>query len=245
MLALATSIAAVSVRAATPDALETSVADGMRPAYAMALERTGPGSERVRQPGKRRLKQSASAMLAARPDTCALADWLALGCGARSLIDPSLAMAPSLMAPSLMVGDTVLTVPADDSRPLRRGDVLAFRDPDAKDPDTATIYVSRLIGMPGEHIALHDGIIMIDGKAVPRQPTGKTVTLDGLGNAVALHRNPSERADLYHRRKVVTPMPHAEPVAARDRVEAPARASALAPALRHGRFAAGSGRGKR
>ncbi len=161
-------------RAADSDTLEKQVEDSLRPFYADALTQSG-STLKPDSPGwNASLARTASAFLAARPDDCSLNDWLAARCAVRSLITPSQAMAPSLMA-----GDTFLAIPPDDAHPLQRGDVVAFRDPHAKDPGTATIYVSRLIGLPGETIALHEGIVEIDGKATERETTGNTVEIDG------------------------------------------------------------------
>lgn len=92
------------------------------------------------------------------------------------------------------VGDTFLASPPNGARALRRGDVVAFRHPHAADAATATISVSRLIGLPGEHIRLHDGVIEIDGKRIERQPTGETLDMDGKPQARFTERLPDGRS---------------------------------------------------
>jgi signal peptidase I len=44
--------------------------------------------------------------------------------------------------------------------PIRRGDVIAFRH-DAPNPET---YIKRVVGLPGEHVAIRDGTVFVDGR---------------------------------------------------------------------------------
>ena len=45
----------------------------------------------------------------------------------------------------------------------QRGDVVVFRYP----LDPSTNFIKRLIGLPGDHIQVHDNLISVNGKAVP------------------------------------------------------------------------------
>ena len=45
--------------------------------------------------------------------------------------------------------------------PVRRGDVLAFRHAGSE------AYLKRVIGLPGEHVAVNHGVVFIDGRQLP------------------------------------------------------------------------------
>ncbi|MBV8342890.1 MAG: signal peptidase I, partial [Gammaproteobacteria bacterium] len=45
----------------------------------------------------------------------------------------------------------------------QRGDVVVFRWP--RDPSTN--FIKRLVGLPGEHVEVHDNLILINGRPVP------------------------------------------------------------------------------
>ncbi len=87
------------------------------------------------------------------------------------------------MMPGLVVGDYLLvakwpygisrfSLPIAPSVPHgrlfghapARGDVVVFRAP----PDDRADYIKRVIGLPGDRVALHDGRLWLDGVLVPR-----------------------------------------------------------------------------
>ncbi|HWK47265.1 MAG TPA: signal peptidase I [Stellaceae bacterium] len=88
------------------------------------------------------------------------------------------------MLPTLLIGDTLIAskfaygysryslavgVPDINGRlfatPPRRGDVIVFRLP--RDPSIT--YVKRVIGLPGDRIAMREGRLVLNGEVVPRR----------------------------------------------------------------------------
>lgn len=93
--------------------------------------------------------------------------------GARSYSIPS-----GSMAPIMVLGDTVIA----DAKAYRnmdpeRGDVVVFRLP--RDP--AIDYTKRVIGLPGERVQMVDGVLHINGAAVPQEKVG-AITSPEQGN---------------------------------------------------------------
>jgi len=91
------------------------------------------------------------------------------------------------MAPTLLKGDGVLAVMGADL-PLRRGDIVLF----AVRRDT---WIKRVAGLPGDRIALKDGKVILNGRAIDQTPVGvDTVeSPDGRRQAVRLReRFPGE-----------------------------------------------------
>ncbi len=94
------------------------------------------------------------------------------------------------MQPTLQVGDYIVVTkwsygygrysfaPLDGLLPHgrlfahapNRGDVVVFRPPPEPDRD----FIKRVIGLPGDHIQMIDGILHINGVAVRREPVGPT-----------------------------------------------------------------------
>jgi signal peptidase I len=108
---------------------------------------------------------------------------------AQNNVIPSGSMENTLLVGDHLVVDRInLTPPAKwipivHYREPRRGDIVVFYKPvfqpglDSMDADGKPIYtllVKRLIGVPGDHIHLHNGIVILNGVAQPQpfaQPT--------------------------------------------------------------------------
>ncbi|MDP6690574.1 MAG: signal peptidase I [Alphaproteobacteria bacterium] len=88
------------------------------------------------------------------------------------------------MLPTLLIGDYVfvskfpygysrhsmpLSPPLFSGRindsPVARGDIAVFKLPS----DNSTDYIKRIIGLPGDHIQMRQGVLHINGKAVKRE----------------------------------------------------------------------------
>src|SRR5215218_7239911 len=122
----------------------------------------------------------------ARPTICFLL-LLALGVWVlRSLIVAPFSIPSGSMLPTMAIGDYLFVakwpygysrysfpfqLPSFDGRILgrlpKRGDVVVFNKP-GEDVD----WVKRVIGLPGDTIAVDDGRLVINGRPVPRTDEG-------------------------------------------------------------------------
>jgi signal peptidase I len=95
------------------------------------------------------------------------------------------------MEKTLLVGDHLLVdritlapptkwMPLVHAREPRRNDIVVFNKPGELDADGKPVdfvLVKRLIGVPGDHIRLHNGIVYINGEAQD-QPHAQPTTLE-------------------------------------------------------------------
>lgn len=90
--------------------------------------------------------------------------------------EPERVLGPS-MAPTLRDRDVVLSVRpglVGAVDPLRRGDLVALRDP-AGDGS----IVKRVVGLPGDVVEIQDAVLLVDGAPVP-EPYADLSGIDGV-----------------------------------------------------------------
>lgn len=74
------------------------------------------------------------------------------------------------MEPNFHSGEYVLTDKVSyQTGPIRRGDVVVFHAPEASGcpKGTGCDFIKRVLGLPGDTIAVHDNAIWINGQALP------------------------------------------------------------------------------
>jgi signal peptidase I len=82
------------------------------------------------------------------------------------------------MMPTLEVGDRFVARMGGAPEGLRRGDIVLVETP------AGEIYIKRLAGLPGDRIGVQDGVVHLNGRAVPQRQVGvDRVTTNMFGNS--------------------------------------------------------------
>jgi signal peptidase I len=101
---------------------------------------------------------------------------------AKNFVIPSGSMKNTLLIGDHLVVDRITFAPPAKWMPLvhyrdpRRGDILVFIKPVPDDVNGEPKYldlVKRCVGIPGDYIHLHEGIVYVNGVAQPLPPTGQ------------------------------------------------------------------------
>ncbi len=115
---------------------------------------------------------------------------LVIGLFVMTFIGQNFAIPSGSMENTLLVGDHLLVdhitfgpstpwMPLVHHRDPQRGDIVVFfrpapqPEPDADGSPVYLILVKRLVGMPGDHIHLHDGTVFINGVAQSMPKDGR------------------------------------------------------------------------
>ena len=107
-------------------------------------------------------------------------------------MEPTLQIGDELLATKYPYGYSTASLPGFVTLPNssrifaelpKRGDVVVFRWPG----DRSQVWVKRVIGLPGDKVALHDGRVIINGTPVGMTPdgTGKVESEDGSRTSAA------------------------------------------------------------
>src|ERR1035437_1011342 len=111
---------------------------------------------------------------------------------ATTLLGQNMVIPSGSMEKTLLVGDHLLVdritlapptkwMPLVHSREPQRNDIVVFKkpvpDPDAEGNPQYLTLVKRLIGVPGDHIHLRNGIVILNGVA-QNQPHAEATTLE-------------------------------------------------------------------
>src|ERR1039458_10017746 len=118
---------------------------------------------------------------------------LVIGLFILTFIGQNMVIPSSSMENTLLVGDHLMVdhitlapptkwIPLDHYREPKRGDIVVFHKPVLEDLTGGdnplyNILVKRLIGVPGDHIHLRDGIVILNGVA-QNQPHAQPTTLE-------------------------------------------------------------------
>lgn len=103
------------------------------------------------------------------------------------------------MEPTIATGDKVLTLkfPYFFSEP-QRGDIVVFNPPEFVPNPKGVPFIKRLVGLPGNVVEVHDGVLKVNGEAykvngipVPSYDYGPVTVPDGKVFVLGDNRNKS------------------------------------------------------
>lgn len=78
------------------------------------------------------------------------------------------------MVPTLNVGDKLMVTRVYDTDKIKRGDIVVFYSEELDE-----ILIKRVIGLPGDHIKIHDGIVNINGEDIKENYVKNNESYDG------------------------------------------------------------------
>ena len=65
------------------------------------------------------------------------------------------------MVPTLNIGDKLMVTRVYDTDKIKRGDIIVFFS-----EELDKVLIKRAIGLPGDHIIIHDGIVNVNGEDI-------------------------------------------------------------------------------
>lgn len=78
------------------------------------------------------------------------------------------------MVPTLNIGDKLMVTRVYDTDKIKRGDIIVFFSEELDE-----VLIKRAIGLPGDHIKIHDGIININGEDIKEDYVKNNENYDG------------------------------------------------------------------
>jgi len=110
------------------------------------------------------------------------------------------------MKPTLLIGDHVFARNLAEDEELSRGDILFFQKP----PEGQITWVKRLIGLPGDRIAMQDGRIILNGTPLTQTPSGvyeEVMAPQGPQGAVPRCMKPTVLDEICEKQMALEEMP--------------------------------------
>jgi signal peptidase I len=137
----------------------------------------------------------------------------------RSIVVEPFRIPSGSMMPNLLMGDFILVnkynyglrLPVLNKKVVEvggpaRGDVMVFRYPgkNDQDPNKGQDYIKRVIGLPGDRIAVTDDRVTINGVPLQYEAVGYFV---GHGSTLPWNEAPMESEDLPGRQHTILDIP--------------------------------------
>ena len=79
------------------------------------------------------------------------------------------------MVPTLNVGDKLMVTRVYDTSKIKRGDIIVFYS-----EELSEVLIKRAVGLPGDHIIIHNGIVNINGTDIKEDYVKNNESFDGV-----------------------------------------------------------------
>ena len=79
------------------------------------------------------------------------------------------------MVPTLNIGDKLVVTKVYDTSQITRGDIVVFYSEELNET-----LIKRTIGLPGDHIVIHDGIVNVNGQDIKEDYVKNNEDFDGV-----------------------------------------------------------------
>lgn len=120
------------------------------------------------------------------------------------------------MVPTLNVGDKLMVTRIYDTNKINRGDIIVFYS-----DELSETLIKRAIGLPGDHIVIHNGIVNVNGEDIKEDYVKNNEDFNGVydvpkGKFFFLGDN---RKNSYDARKWINPYIDASDIQGRARIK--------------------------
>ena len=120
------------------------------------------------------------------------------------------------MVPTLNVGDKLMVTRVYDTDKIKRGDIIVFFSEELDE-----VLIKRAIGIPGDHIKIHDGIVNVNGEDIKEDYVKNNENYDGDFNVPdnKFFFLGDNRSRSYDARKWINPFIDASNIQGRARIK--------------------------
>ena len=120
------------------------------------------------------------------------------------------------MVPTLNVGDKLMVTRVYDTDKIKRGDIIVFFSEELDE-----VLIKRAIGIPGDHIKIHDGIVNVNGEDIKEDYVKNNENYDGDFNVPdnKFFFLGDNRSRSYGARKWINPFIDASNIQGRARIK--------------------------
>ncbi|WP_242836041.1 signal peptidase I [Clostridium sp. DL-VIII] len=120
------------------------------------------------------------------------------------------------MVPTLNVGDKLMVTRIYDTSKINRGDIIVFYS-----DELGETLIKRAIGLPGDHIVIHNGIVNVNGEDIKEEYVKNNENFKGVydvpkGKFFFLGDN---RINSYDARKWINPYIDASDIQGKARIK--------------------------